>query len=158
MFRIRSGSDDAVLLHEYVHHLQEMHPDVEGLVYAFHRGRKRGKRSGLDTGPADWNAANPQRTYAFMDYADREYGTYGRHTGGSVIAGIEARARGALKKAAANVDAEGLWGNPLEVLTTTLEVMLGSSPSDKGRLKKLIEDDPELFDFVLGLLLGYGGP
>ncbi len=140
---IYSGANDSTLLHEYVHHLQEMRPELDGLFYAFHRRQTRVRRG---SGPYT-------STYRFRDYAETETNYRGWPTYGSVGGGVEAmgRARFADPDAA---DAAGLYGQPKELMTTALQSILTGWPP--GSLEKMIYHDRELFEFVLGLL--FSGP
>lgn len=135
---IYSNADDSTLLHEYVHHLQEMHPDLDGLFYAFHRRQTRVRRGGAGT-------------YRFREYAEREYDYRSSPTNfGSSVGGVEAmgRARYGVRRRAA--DEAGLYGHPRELMTTALQSILTGWPP--GSLDLMIRHDLELFEFVLGLL------
>ena len=134
-----NGERTGVLLHEYVHFLQEMHPDLDNLFWAFHRRRHR-------------------HNYSFRTYASREYNyAYNDQLSMGTTAGAaEARQRAskvANRGLGATYKAGGL---PLEVFTTTMQALLAGDPP--GSMKVMYERDRELFDFVVGLLLGYAGP
>lgn len=135
---IYAGADDSTLLHEYVHHLQEMHPDIDGLFYAFHRRQTRAGR-GRYVG-----------TYRFRGYAETEYDYRGWPSYGSVVGGVEAMGRARYGPRRGAADEAGLYGHPKELMTTALRSILTGWPP--GSLNKMIMEDRELFEFVLGLL------
>lgn len=83
---------------------------------------------------------NYDRPFAFWDYADREYGDHGQHNIGSPLGAIASMASG------------GESGRPLELFPAAVQSALTDWPA--GSLNTMIAKDADLFDFVVGVLLG----
>lgn len=80
------------------------------------------------------------RPFTFCDHANREYGDHGPYNIGSPLGVIESMASG------------GQSGRPLELFPTAIQSALTDWPP--GSLNTMIAKDGELFDFVVGVLLG----
>ena len=117
---VYAGAPEAAAFHGYLHFVQEMHPSVDSLFFAFRH------RYG--------------RPFAFWDYADREYGDHGPRNIGSPL-GVMALMAGGRES-----------GRPLELFPTAIQSALMDWPS--GSLNTMIARDPELYRFVVGVLLG----
>ncbi len=127
------GATDRTLLHELVHHIQEMHPDLDGLFYAFYRRRGRDLR--------------------YNDYANRPYdgstSPVDPSRFGAVIGQIDPRARSRPLEVATTAletlaDPDRIWidvGGGFWHVTDYLDLM--------------IELDYDFFEFFVGLLVDY---
>ena len=128
---IRTIASPSTALHEYVHHLQDTVPGLDRAFVALHR-----RRTTAPDGTRD--PIRPLRGYGREGREDRYVDAY---------FGTEYRP-----------PTPGGWPDgPGEVITRTFQVLFHSI-SPWGRLvdmETLLNDDPELLDFALGLLFRF---